>query len=147
MRVTVRSITEGVDEVEIRCHSRNEEVNSIIKYIEQRQKKLMGSKEKEQFWIDPSEVLYLESVDNNTYLYTKEQVLKTPYTLLEISCQFPECGFFRCSKSMILNLYQIRSLTSLTGNRIDALMENGEHVLISRRYAKELRNVLKEGLS
>lgn len=46
---------------------------------------------------------------------------------------------------MILNLYKISFLKSEPGNRIRATMENGEQVMISRRYAKELRQILKGG--
>lgn len=52
-------------------------------------------------------------------------------------------GFFRCSKSMVINIYRINKLKSMSGNRIDVTMDNGEHVIISRRYAKELRSTLK----
>ena len=58
---------------------------------------------------------------------------------------YSEEGFFRCSKAMVLNVYRIEKLQSLSGNRIDATMDNGEHVIISRRYAKELRVLLKGG--
>ena len=44
-----------------------------------------------------------------------------------------------------MNIYQIDRLKSKAENRIDAQMKNGEHVIISRRYAKELRRILKGG--
>ena len=44
---------------------------------------------------------------------------------------------------MIINIYRIEKLKSESGNRIDAMMDNGEHVIISRRYAKELRSILR----
>ena len=51
--------------------------------------------------------------------------------------------YFRCSKSMIINIYRISRLQSESGGRINAVMENGEHVIISRSYAKEFRRVLR----
>ncbi|MBR6396195.1 MAG: LytTR family transcriptional regulator DNA-binding domain-containing protein, partial [Lachnospiraceae bacterium] len=52
-------------------------------------------------------------------------------------------SFFRCSKSMIINVGRVASLKSLPSNRIDATLENGEHIIISRRYAAEFRRFLK----
>jgi len=39
----------------------------------------------------------------------------------------------------------VTALHSLSGNRIDATMEGGEHIIISRRYAVEFRRLLKGG--
>ena len=52
-------------------------------------------------------------------------------------------SFFRCSKSMIINIGKVRALRSLSSNRIDATMEGGEHIMISRRYAVDFRRLLK----
>ena len=57
--------------------------------------------------------------------------------------RFARDGFFRCSKSMVINVCHVDRLKSESGNRIDAQMGNGEHVMISRRYAKALRRILK----
>jgi len=46
---------------------------------------------------------------------------------------------------MVINIYRISHLQSKPGSRICATMENGEEVMISRKYAKGLRQVLKGG--
>jgi len=53
-------------------------------------------------------------------------------------------GFFRCNKSFVVNINHIVSVKSEMGNRIDALMDNEEHVIISRRYAKTFREMLRK---
>lgn len=147
MKLTLHKILEGPDEVIIRYHNKNAEVDRLIQYINQGEKKLTGILNKEEYKISPEEVLYLESVDNVTYLYTSEKVYRTNCTLAEAAVLFCENGYFRCSKSMVINIYRIKCLKSEAGNRIDATMENGEHVMISRRYSRELRLILKEDRS
>ena len=66
-------------------------------------------------------------------------------SLEKISLCFEERGLFRCAKSMVINIYKIRYLRSEPGNRIRATMDNGEQVMISRKYAKRLRRILKGG--
>lgn len=95
----------------------------------------------------PESILYLESVDGVTYAYLKDRVCRVQSSLFELALCYEGRGFFRCSKSMVLNLYKISFLKSEPGNRIRATMENGEQVMISRRYAKELRRILKGGVS
>lgn len=96
--------------------------------------------------IRPQDVIYLESVDGGTFIYTKKEIYRTGITLAQAELLYGKEGFFRCSKAMVMNIYRIVKLKSEPGNRIDAMMDNDEHVLISRRYAKELRNILKGGV-
>ena len=102
-----------------------ERLERIVEYLEGQNEKLSGTKDGQQFFINIQDILYLESVEGVTYFYTKKEV-------------------YRCSKSMMLNIYRIERLKSMPGKRIDATMDNGEHIVISRRYAGELRNRLKE---
>lgn len=145
MKVTLQRIVEGTEEVLIKYKNRTEWVDNLLYYLENQKEKIIGFKGKEQYTIHPGKVIYFESVDGSTYLYTKEDVYKTNISLDNLVRLYSEEGFFRCSKAMVLNVYRIEKLQSLSGNRIDATMDNGEHVIISRRYAKELRVLLKGG--
>lgn len=145
MKITLQKIVEGTEEVLIKYKDQAEWVDNLICYLENRKEKLIGFREKEQYAISPDKVIYIESIDGNTYLYTREDVYKTNLSLDNLVRIYSEEGFFRCSKAMVLNVYRIEKLQSLSGNRIDATMDNGEHVIISRRYAKELRVLLKGG--
>ena len=62
---------------------------------------------------------------------------------------FPDRGRQRCPlslihicKSAVINLHRIRSLKSRTGGRIEASLENGERLVVSRHYAPLLRERL-----
>lgn len=128
----------------IQCQKETEEVKDIVQRLQQGEPKLLGTIGKKEYVIPPQEVLYGESVDGATYLYTKEEVYRTTYTLTELEEQYEDMGYMRCSKSIVLNIHAIEILKSEFGNRIDAELSNGEHVIISRRYAKELRAMRKE---
>lgn len=131
-------------EVVIRCREVDDKVNKILSLFDMQKKKLLGFCDHKEYVIEPSEVLYFESVDGTVFIYAKDQVYKTHYTLNEIETTFASAGYFRCSKSMVINIYSIKNLTSELGNRIDAHLSNEEHIIISRHYAKQLRSILKE---
>ncbi len=143
MKLTLQQITKGQEEIIVRYFERNEEIDSLIRRIEQKNDKILVVKEDKKILIKPSDVLYLESVDNTVYLYTEDEVGKTSLTLATAESVYAEEGFFRCSKSMVINIYHISYLKSIPGNRVDVTMDNGEHVIISRRYVKTLRSILK----
>ena len=132
-------------QVRIQCKENTEEVKELVRLLEVKEQRIIGSYEKEECVIGPSQVLYGESVDGVTYIYTKERVYRTTYSLTELEENYSQRGFFRCSKSAVLNIHAIESLKSESGNRIDACLSNGEHIIISRRYAKQLRMILKGG--
>ncbi len=143
MKITLQKIENGTEEVIIKYHAMTEQIDSIINYINRQEEKWVVCKDGQQFVISPQNVIYLESVDGITYLYTDEDVYRTGLSLAAAEAAYMEEGYFRCSKSMVINIYRIQKLKSESGNRIDAMMDNGEHVIISRRYAKELRSILK----
>lgn len=145
MKLTLEQIEGVSDEIIIRYTEMSEELREIIEYVERKDRRLIGYLDGKQIIVLPSDVIYLESVDGTTYIYTEHSVMKTGMSLMSAEEQYSDNGFFRCSKSMVINIYRIRQLKSMSGNRIDAQMDNGEHVVISRRYAKVLRSILKGG--
>lgn len=143
MKITLQQIGEGNEEVIIRYRQMSKQIDNIVKFVEGQNEKLLCIKEGQQFFINIHKVIYLESVDGMTYLYTDEDVYKVNLTLAQFELLYMQEGFFRCSKSMVINIYRINRLKSMPSNRIDVTMDNGEHVIISRRYAKELRSILR----
>lgn len=144
MKVTLQQIEKGNEEVIIRYRQMTERLERVVEYLEGQNEKLSGTRDGQQFFINIQDILYLESVDGVTYFYTKKELYRTVHTLALFETLYAQEGFFRCSKSMMLNIYRIERLKSMPGNRIDATMDNGEHIVISRRYAGELRNLLRE---
>lgn len=144
VKITLQQIEKGNEEVIIKYKKMTPQIEEIVKYLEGQAKKLLVRKDGQQIKIGISDVIYLESVDGTTFLYTADEVYQINITLALFEAVYADSGFFRCSKSMILNICRIDRLKSMPGNRIDATMDNGEHIAISRRYAKALRNILKE---
>ena len=145
MKYTINHISTGENEVIVNYIDMNQEVERVINFIKGEQTKLIGWKDKEQKVIDIKTILYIETVDSKTFAYTEEDVLRLEYTLTQLENLLNDISFFRCSKSMIINIDKVDSLKSLPSNRIDARMVNGEHIMISRTYASDFRRILKKG--
>ncbi|MGN0377876.1 MAG: LytTR family DNA-binding domain-containing protein [Suilimivivens sp.] len=143
MKITLQQITDGKEEVIIKYRQMTDQIEGIVKYIEGQSEKLLGTKDGNQFLVSIHKVIYLESVDGVTWFYTKDESYRSELTLALWEMMYVKEGFFRCSKSMIINIYHIEQLKSLPGKRIDAAMDNGEHVIISRHYSGELRSILR----
>ena len=86
-------------------------------------------------------IYYLESVDKHTYVYTKDCCYETRYRLYELEDMLHiQC--LRCSKAMIVNIRKIKSVKAELNGRMIAELLNGEQIIISRAYVKELKRKL-----
>ena len=147
MKYTIEQISEGEDELILRYQQLTQDVERVLNFMNSSQRRLIGSREGTQVVINISQILYIESVDRRTFAYTTEGVYQIEFSLAQLDQILNTINFFRCSKSMIINIDKITQLLSLASNRIDATLCNGEHIIISRTYAPEFRKRLKGGSS
>ena len=143
MKYTIEQIVKGEDELILRYQRLNSEVEAALRFMNAPPKKLIGEKNDTQAVIDFADVLYVETVDRKTFIYTADDVFRSELTLTQLEEILNTVNFFRCSKSMIINIDKLTTLKSLASNRIDAALCNGEHIIISRTYASEFRKILK----
>lgn len=145
MKIDIKKIDSGEDEVILRYKEVTPKIKRILDALNGENNRLVGRKDDKQVVVDTGEILYIESVDDKTFAYTESDVVRVDNTLQGITEALDDIKFFRCSKSMIINVDKVRVLKSLSSNRIDATLENGEHILISRTYASDFRKLLKGG--
>lgn len=143
MKVELEKIVEGEEKITIQYKEMTEELSNIIKVLEKRKPNIVGKVLNKRYLLDYETIYYFEYVDHAVFAYTKNNVYKVKYTLSELENLLATYAFFRCSKSVIININRIKSLRSFVGSRIDICLNNEEHIIMSRRYAKEFREVLK----
>ena len=122
------------EEILVQCHEINEEVLSVVEKLKSDEAVVLASRDGEVFPVPAKEIYYIESVDNKTFIYLKKSVFDTKLKLYEIEEQTRGTKLFRCSKSMIVNIAKIRSVSSSVNGRLEAKLQNGEVVMISRQY-------------
>ena len=143
MKYIIEQIAKGEDELILRYQRLNGEVEAVLQFMNAPPKKLIGTKDNTQAVIDFADILYIETVDRKTFIYTTDDVFRSELTLVQLEEVLNMVNYFRCAKSMIINIDKISTLKSLASNRIDAALVNGEHIIISRTYASEFRKILK----
>ncbi len=145
MNIDIQKISDGEESIVIRYKEPNPTVDKIISILEGGSGKLWGRTTSGSVSIRLDDLLYLESVDDKLFAYTTSDVARLDGSLNSFMNDVADERFFRCSKSMIINIGKVTALKSLSSNRIDATMESGEHIMISRRYASDFRRLLKGG--
>ena len=126
--------------VEIHCRDITGEVVKLQRYIKRFGMTIPATDRQERLQVAVSDILYIESVDKKTFLYTDDRVLLTDKRLYELEDMLDKKDFFRCSKSTIIHLNKVVRLKPEITRNIIATLSNGENVIVSRRYAGELKN-------
>lgn len=89
------------------------------------------------------EILFFETNERNVYAHTVDNAFLIHYRLYELEENLPD-DFLRVSKSSILNVNEILSLTrSVTGNLVK-FKNTYKQIYVSRRFLKELKNKLNQ---
>lgn len=129
-------------EITIRCRRTDDSVIRMLEMLRAGDRKLTGHLENQTYILDAGQVLYIDTVEKRTFLYTKEAVYETPLKLYELEERLESADFFRASKSSIINFNQIQSLKPEFGGTMQVTMSNGEKLMVSRQYARVIKEKL-----
>lgn len=140
MRITIQEI--GADEEEeiiLRCHGANDDTLKIISQIKALQTGLIGYNGDEIHRLDFDDIYYFEVVDNKAFFYCREAVFESKLKLYEFEEMCRGTGFFRASKSVVLNVDKIDFVSPSFSGRFEATLLNKEKVVVSRQYVSVLK--------
>ncbi|WP_334330471.1 LytTR family DNA-binding domain-containing protein [Companilactobacillus sp. HBUAS59699] len=131
-------------EIVIRSPKDDEELAKLvndIQNIEDSLNQINGYIGETVYSLNLKDILFFETNDRNVFAHTTNNAFLIHYRLYELEENLPD-NFLRISKSSILNLNEIVSLTrSVTGNLIQ-FKNTYKTLYVSRRFLKELKNRL-----
>lgn len=129
-------------EIQVSCGQLTPEIEKILATLRVLNQQLMVTKEDETYILDVSKIIYVEAVDRKTFVYTRESFYESKLKLYEMEERLMECGFFRISKSCLVQLRNIKSLKNDVNHRIRLTLESGEQMIVTRQYADEIKKRL-----
>jgi len=121
-----------------------EEIETIVAQLRLmgKQKTVTGNYNGEIYFLDYKDVIYFDTTDRKTFIYTIDKVYETPLKLYQLEDMLKGTSFIRASKSMILNIRKINSIGHTFSGKMIATLENGEKAEISRNYVPLLKEKL-----
>ncbi len=141
----IRVPADESETMEIRCHVISDEIKEIVSFVKSRQGVLSGKRDGNICEIPVSDVYYIESVDNRSFIYTAADHFEINMRIYELEEMLHRSSFVRVQKGMILNLLKIQSIRPGLSGRYIASLKNKEDVIISRNYVSTLKEALKGG--
>lgn len=146
MQITERVIDDPKQEgVILEYVKLTDDFAEIKEYVRHKGERITGyTMGKECISIRTEDILYFEAVEGNVFAYTTGDYYEIKARLYQIEEMVKRSSLLRASKNLIVNAEYIVSVRTALNGRLYAKMENGEEVLITRKYAKEVAHYLME---
>jgi DNA-binding LytR/AlgR family response regulator len=143
MRVSIKNISDRADEqVIIECVEITKDIKDIQAYVMTKGTTLTGERDGRTYKFELENVYYFEAVDERVFAYTNDKVYEMKIRLYELESAYTAHHFIRCSKSFIVNLMKLDSISPALNGRFTAHMKNGEKIIVSRQYVPAMKKAV-----
>lgn len=144
MRIHIETVGKEKEErIVIECYEIREDISEIIDFVKSKDTTLTAYMDSKVFYISLQDIYYIDTVDNKVFVYLEDSVYELKNKLYELESLYAVRSFFRCSKSVIINLMKIECIKPAMNSRFVAKLKNGEEVIISRKYVADLKKKLQ----
>lgn len=134
------------NEVIIHCMEFNEQIQALQRLLAEvgnGSQRFPFYKGETEYYLPLSDILFFETEEGRISVHTSENVYQTTYKLYELEDLLPGC-FLRISKSSILNVSRIYSITRSLSTCVVQFQNSHKQVYVSRHYYKPLKLKLEE---
>lgn len=93
------------------------------------------------------QVFTIESYGNDVFAYTDKAEISLSAKLYQLEEELLQAGFFRISKSVIVNVARVEAIASGFNGKLTLIMDNKKKIEVNRSYTKSFKEYLssKEG--
>jgi two-component system, LytTR family, response regulator len=112
------------------------------KNVGKRVRKIVGKLGEEYFLLSPHEVLAFQAEGDVTWIITAKQRYMATQNLRAIEDRLQNSSFRRIHRNALVNIEQIRKMSIMTSQRWLVTLNNGMEFIVSKRQAKNVRDVL-----
>lgn len=130
-------------EITIKYSQKDKRLTRIIEYLQSCDLQIKCSVDDMEQMIYISDIYYIESVDKKTFVYLEKEVYHIDLRLYQLKEKLQNFGFVRISKSCLLNINVMKNIRPLFNSRMEATLNNGEKVYVSRKYLNEVKKALR----
>ncbi len=147
MRIEKRQVEGQPLTVIIEYPEWNESVDSLVRKIGRMDLSFVGKTDGGSVNVSISDIYYIENVERKLFLYTKDEVFRFDGTMADIESRICETGLVRISRTCIMNTEYLSQIRQIRNSHLEAVMENGEILIVSRKYLPDIKRIFKkEGL-
>jgi len=95
--------------------------------------------------IDLADVYYIENVDRKMFVYTGSDVYRLDATMAQTEEMSADTDLVRISRTCIINTGHLREIRQVKNSHLEAVLDNGEMLIVSRKYLQDIKKVFQRG--
>jgi len=144
MKVTINTDERYTEtEITVNCNRISDDIDKLLAAVRLLDMKLTGRKDGKQYILEVSDVVYIDSIDRHTFIYTSNSVYESSLKLYELEAKLTGRDFLRANKNSLFNINHIQSIEPDFDRRLIITMTGEIKLIVSRQYAAAVKEKLE----
>ena len=147
MRIEKRQVEGQPLTVIIEYPEWNDSVESLVRKIGRMDISFVGKTEEGSVSIGISDVYYIENVERKLFIYTEGDVYRFDGSMSDIESRIEDTALVRITRTCIMNTDHLNEIRQIRNSHLEAVMDNDEKLIVSRKYLPDIKRIFRnEGL-
>ena len=146
MRVEQRQVKDQPLTVIVEYPEYDRSVDNLISKIKNMSISFTGKSDGKTVSIDISDIYYIENVERKIFLYSKKDVFRYDGTMSDIEAAINDTDLVRISRTCFMNVSHLKEIMQIKNSHLEAVLDNGEKLIVSRKYLKDIKKIFRRKL-
>ena len=146
MRVEQRQVKDQPLTVIIEYPEYDKSVDNLINKIKNMSISFTGKSDGKTVSIDISDIYYIENVERKIFLYSKKDIYRYDGSMADIDSSISETDLVRISRTCFMNVSHLKEIMQIKNSHLEAVLDNGEKLIVSRKYLKDIKKIFRRKL-
>ena len=143
MRVEKRQVKDQPLTVIVEYPEYDPTVDRLITKIRNLSINFTGKADGKNVSIDIDDIYYIENVDRKIFLYSRKDVYRYDGSMSDIDSAITDTDLVRISRTCIMNAEHLKEIRQLRNSHLEAVLDNDEKLIVSRKYLPEIKKIFK----
>ena len=143
MRIEKRQVKDRPLTVIVEYPEWNSSVERLIDKISKADLTFTGKADDRTVSIGISDIYYIENVERKIFLYTDKEVFRYDRSMTDIESVVSGTELVRISRTCIMNTAHIKEIRQIRNTHLEAVMDNEEKLIVSRKYLPDIKRIFK----
>ena len=146
MRVEQRQVKDKPLTVIVEYPEYDQTVERLVNKIKNLSISFTGKADGKTFSIDISDIYYIENVERKIFLYSKKDIYRFDGNMTDIDQAIVDTDLVRISRTCFMNVFHLREIMQMKNSHLEAVLDNGEKLIVSRKYLKDIKKIFRRKL-
>ena len=146
MRVEQRQVKDQPLTVIIEYPEYDRTVDNLIRKIKNMSISFTGRSDGKTVSIDISDIYYIENVERKVFLYSRKDVYRYDGSMADIEGAISDTDLVRISRTCFMNTSHLREIMQIKNSHLEAVLDNDEKLIVSRKYLKDIKKIFRRKL-